>query len=95
MVLLDDRGCHVEVNGAYLRLVGYRRATLIGHPLHEVMAGGSLASPGEWKALLEETQLHISHHTVRTHVRNAMIKLGVRSRAQLVARALGDGIALR
>jgi DNA-binding NarL/FixJ family response regulator len=39
-------------------------------------------------------QLHISHDTVRTHVRNAMTKLGARSRAQLVAKSLGDGHVL-
>jgi PAS domain S-box-containing protein len=33
-------------------------------------------------------QLHISSETVRTHVRNAMSKLGARTRAQLVAVAL-------
>jgi PAS domain S-box-containing protein len=38
-------------------------------------------------------QLHIAHNTVRTHVRNAQDKLGARSRAQLVAIALGDGHA--
>src|SRR4051794_15151459 len=38
--------------------------------------------------------LHISHHTVRTHLRNAMEKLGARSRAQLVAKALGHGLIL-
>lgn len=38
-------------------------------------------------------QLHLSHNTVRTHVRNSMAKLGARSRAHLVAKALGDGIA--
>ena len=38
--------------------------------------------------------LHISHATVRTHLRNAMAKVGARSRAQLVAKALGDGHAL-
>lgn len=37
-------------------------------------------------------ELHLSHSTVRTHVRNAMDKLGVHSRAHLVAKALGDGI---
>jgi len=36
--------------------------------------------------------LHISHETVRTHIRNAMGKLGARSRAHLVAKALGDGL---
>jgi DNA-binding NarL/FixJ family response regulator len=37
-------------------------------------------------------ELHLSHSTVRTHVRNAMNKLGVHSRAHLVAKAFGDGI---
>ncbi len=36
-------------------------------------------------------QLHISPETVRTHVRNAMSKLGARTRAQLVAIALSSG----
>jgi PAS domain S-box-containing protein len=40
-------------------------------------------------------ELRISHDTVRTHVRNAMTKLGARSRAHLVAKALGEGHALR
>jgi PAS domain S-box-containing protein len=37
---------------------------------------------------------HIADETVRTHVRNAMGKLGARSRAHLVAKALGDGLVL-
>jgi PAS domain S-box-containing protein len=39
-------------------------------------------------------ELQISHDTVRTHIRNAMDKIGARSRAQLVAKALGDGHVL-
>jgi PAS domain S-box-containing protein len=39
-------------------------------------------------------ELHIAHDTVRTHVRNAMTKLGARSRAHLVAKALGGGLTL-
>jgi PAS domain S-box-containing protein len=39
-------------------------------------------------------QLHITHNTVRTHVRNAMTKTGARSRAHLVAKTLGSGLAL-
>jgi DNA-binding CsgD family transcriptional regulator len=39
-------------------------------------------------------ELHIARDTARTHVRNAMAKLGARSSAQLVAKALGDGIVL-
>ena len=37
-------------------------------------------------------ELQISHETVRTHVRNAMGKVGARSRAHLVAKALGHGL---
>ena len=39
-------------------------------------------------------ELYITHDTVRTHVRNAMTKVGARSRAHLVAKALGDGHVL-
>ena len=39
-------------------------------------------------------ELHIAHDTVRTHVRNAMKKIGARSRAHLVAKVLGEGHAL-
>jgi PAS domain S-box-containing protein len=39
-------------------------------------------------------ELHISHDTVRTHIRNASGKLGARSRAHLVAKALANGHAL-
>ncbi len=37
-------------------------------------------------------ELHLAHNTIRTHVRNAMAKAGARSRAQLVARAMGEGL---
>jgi DNA-binding CsgD family transcriptional regulator len=40
-------------------------------------------------------ELHISHDTVRTHVRNAMTKLGARSRAHLVAKAIAEGHVLQ
>jgi DNA-binding CsgD family transcriptional regulator len=39
-------------------------------------------------------EMHIAHHTVRRHVHNAMTKMGARSRAHLVAKALGDGQVL-
>jgi PAS domain S-box-containing protein len=39
-------------------------------------------------------ELHITHETVRTHVRNAMQRLGARSRAHLVAKAMGEGLVL-
>ena len=172
MVLVDSSRRHVEVNGAYLRLVGYRRAELLGRPIYEIIEGGPVLTEGEWQLMLSRrdayghvsmtcadgrvvrveyaahpevvtghrlvlfvvlhagarrrprqderaehhvgvlsdrerevvhlvalgnsgpeiaAQLHISHATVRTHVRNAQGKLGARSRAQLVAMALADG----
>jgi DNA-binding CsgD family transcriptional regulator len=40
-------------------------------------------------------ELRITHNTVRTHTRNAMEKIGARSRAHLVAMALGEGLTLK
>ena len=177
MVLLDDQRCHVEVNGAYLALIGYQRRELIGRPVYELLAHGPLATTQQWEAALAQRQftgqaeivgaggqhvmvefaghpelvtgrrlvlfvvlrtaragrtlpepassptearalssreldvvrllalgltgpevaeeLQLAHNTVRTHVRNAMAKSGARSRAQLVARAVGEGIVWR
>jgi PAS domain S-box-containing protein len=39
-------------------------------------------------------ELGIAHDTVRTHVRNAMDKVGARSRAHLVAKALSETVLL-
>ena len=52
-----------------------------------------LVAAGETGPEIAE-HLHISDATVRTHVRNAMAKLGARSRAHLVAKALGEGHSL-
>ena len=40
-------------------------------------------------------ELGITHDTVRTHVRNAMDKVGARSRAHLVAKALGEELTVQ
>jgi PAS domain S-box-containing protein len=37
-------------------------------------------------------ELRIAHDTVRTHARNAMAKVGARSRAHLVAKTLAEGL---
>ena len=177
MVLLDDQRCHVEVNGAYLALIGYQRRELIGRPVYQLLAHGPLATTQQWEAALAQRQftgqaeivgaggqhvmvefaghpelvtgrrlvlfvvlrtaragrtlpepassptearalssreldvvrllalgltgpevaeeLQLAHNTVRTHVRNAMAKSGARSRAQLVARAVGEGTVWR
>jgi DNA-binding CsgD family transcriptional regulator len=172
MLLLDDQRCHVEVNGAYLALLGYPRSALIGRPVYEFIEAGPLLTRSQWAALLRQKQftgvvglvrqdgltvrvefgghpeivtghqlvlvvalktvrgmrriyperqssevssalskreleivemvamgltsseiaseLHVSHNTVRTHVRNAMTKLEARSRAHLVAKSLAE-----
>jgi PAS domain S-box-containing protein len=177
MVLVDEQRVHVDVNGAYLKLLGYDRRTLIGQPLYRFVAGPSRVSNREWAAALAvghftgkadmicadgsrvavqwgadtevvtgrrlvlfvalgtsrwgarfrrtassareagelseregeilrlislgssgpeiAEELQLTHNTVRTHIRNSMLKLGARSRAHLVAKALSNGAALR
>jgi PAS domain S-box-containing protein len=171
MVLLDDDRRCVDVNGACLRLVGFRREALIGRHIWEFFDQGPLLTVAEWQQAMSRAQftgivdvlradggrvtvefaghpelvtgkwlvlgvatrtsrrgrqstddtsparigalskrereivrllahgasgpeiadeLHLAHNTVRTHVRNAMTKLGARSRAQLVAMSLAD-----
>src|SRR3954451_9132826 len=53
MSLVDDQRRHVDVNGAFLNLLGYRRDELIGRPVREVVAGAPL-SQSEWERLLAE-----------------------------------------
>jgi PAS domain S-box-containing protein len=172
MVLLDAERRLVDINGAYVRLVGHGRDDSIGRPMWHFIVDGPLVTPEEWKEQLAsgrftgvadlrcadgstvtvqwgasaelvgsrhlvlvvalstsrwgryfrrtETpdggtltprereivrliadgstgreiadELHLSHDTVRTHIRNAMTKTGARSRAHLVAKALGEGL---
>lgn len=176
MALVDDRRHHVDVNGAYLQLSGYRRDELLRLPIYDFVVDGPIMTAQEYRQTLERSQfsgvvdviradgarltvefaghpevvtgrrymlvvvtgvsrrrrrpdaadapppsaaaltareldvveliavglsgseigdeLHLAHNTVRTHVRNAMRKAGARSRAQLVAMALGEGMVL-
>jgi PAS domain S-box-containing protein len=176
MVLVDEERNHVDMNGAYLSLVGYRRDELVGRPVYSVIVDGPRASAAEWDAAISQgrftgdtelrrvdggavavqyaatpevvtgrylvlfvvlnssrwggrfrrklasegesvpltpreqevvrlvalgltgpeiaEELHITHETVRTHVRNATRKLHARSRAHLVAKALAEGVVL-
>ncbi len=56
MVLLDDDRCHVEVNGAYVQLLGYRPSDLIGRPVHELRADHSALPDADWHAALRQKQ---------------------------------------
>jgi PAS domain S-box-containing protein len=56
MVLIDAGRRHVEVNGAYLSLVGYPRNVLIGRPVYEIVENGPKLSEAEWQAALESRE---------------------------------------
>jgi PAS domain S-box-containing protein len=56
MVLVDEWRRYVDVNGAYLRLLGYPRNALIGRHLFDYVVGGPIASDREWKELLHQEQ---------------------------------------
>jgi DNA-binding CsgD family transcriptional regulator len=176
MLLVDERRRFVDVNGAFIRALGYTRDDLLGRPFYSIVVGGPQLTEKEWAddlaaghfggeaelicaddtvvvhqwdatavtiggpqrlvlgvalstsrwgsrfrrdMLADEPgalsdreleivhlvalgstgreiadELGIAHDTVRTHVRNAMGKIGARSRAHLVAKALGEGHAL-
>jgi PAS domain S-box-containing protein len=173
MALLDSQRRILDVNGAYLKLLGYKRDETMGRPFYRFLDGGPAFTEAEWRAALAAgrwegeavlvradgariaaqwagsaevvtgrhlalvvalstsrwgprlrrtntpepehvplsqrereivtlialgssgpeiaDELQIAHDTVRTHARNAMRKIGARSRAQLVAKALGEG----
>jgi PAS domain S-box-containing protein len=56
MVLLDDDRRHVEVNGAYVQLLGYRPSDLIGRPVYELRADHAAVSEKRWHAALRQKQ---------------------------------------
>src|SRR3954447_8873645 len=56
MVLVDEQRRQVELNPAYLGLLGARRSELIGRPVYESVVDGPTASPGEWRAAIAQEQ---------------------------------------
>ncbi len=66
MVLLDEERNHVDVNGAYLRLLGYQRDELLGRPVYTLIVGGPRASETEWRAAISQRNF-----TGRTELRRA------------------------
>ena len=59
MVLLDEQRRHVDVNGAYLQLLGYRRRALVGRPVHDFVDHGPVVTPEQWREL---HLIHCAHH---------------------------------
>src|SRR6478672_1496399 len=56
MVLVDGERRHIEVNPAYLGLLGLRRSALIGRHIYENIVDGPTASPGEWHAAIAKSE---------------------------------------
>ena len=54
MALLDERRCHVEVNGAYVSLLGYPARELLGHPVYEFIVGGPQVTAQEWLEQMDQ-----------------------------------------
>ena len=104
MTLLDERLLRVDVNPATCALYGVGRDELIGRRADSMVLGGRLPDSvptfegvvrrgrgtGRATVVRPDGEPILSHETVRTHVRDAMGKVGARTRAQLVAVALAD-----
>ena len=52
MALVDERRRLIDVNGAYIVLLGYQRQAIIGRPVYRYVAGGPLLSPVAWRRAL-------------------------------------------
>ncbi len=74
--------------GAHFRRTGEEQGGTLSRREREVVRRVAL---GETSAEIA-AELVISEETVKTHVRKAMLKLGARSRAHLVAKALTGGL---
>jgi PAS domain S-box-containing protein len=130
MALVDEARRTVDVNGAFLALLGHRREALLGRPISELVVGGPRMTDHEWHVAITTTSRATGEgelrradgstvgvqfaatvevatgpclalfvvqsvsrwDTVRTQVRNVMGKAGARSRAHLVAKAIGEGL---
>src|SRR3954452_9679688 len=54
MVLLDEQRRDVEVNPAFLGLLGQRRGDVMGHQAWEFVVDGPATTPGEWHTMLNQ-----------------------------------------
>jgi PAS domain S-box-containing protein len=104
IVMPDRRPVDVEVSCARDTPEPGRHLALCW-PCHSALSGAQALSPREQEVtqLLADgltgeqiaQRLDLSRETVRTHIRNAMETLGARTRAQLVALAVGRGMIPR
>ena len=65
MALVDEHRRHVDVNPAFLRLLGHAREDVIGRPVAEFVVGGPLMSPAQWAAALAAGRFHGEAEMIR------------------------------
>ena len=61
MALIDGQRRHVDVNGAYVQLLGYAKSALIGRPIHRFVAGGPQISAAGVGARARQGKLRRHH----------------------------------
>ena len=76
MCLADDARRIVDVNGACLQLLGYRRADIVDRPMYEFVAGGPLMTPRQWAAALARQPLHRGGEMVRSDGATVRVQWG-------------------
>ena len=65
MILADDARRIVDVNGAFLQLLGHPRAKVVNRHLWEFVAGEPLMTPRQWAAALAERRFSGEAELVR------------------------------
>lgn len=94
MVLLDARRVHVEVNGAYVELLGYPQSALIGQPFYKFVVDGPLVSATEWRKMLTRKQFSGMAELIRQD--DTRVKVEFAGHPEVVTgRQLVLGVAIR
>src|SRR5438270_9974847 len=65
IVLVDGDRRLVEVNGAFLQLLGYTRSEVIGRRAGDFVAGGPMLTPNEWRATIARGEFAFETELVR------------------------------
>jgi PAS domain S-box-containing protein len=65
MALTDAARVLIDVNPAFVKLLGRRREELTGHPIYELVEHGPLVSPDEWRQALSRDEFSGEANLIR------------------------------
>jgi PAS domain S-box-containing protein len=65
MILMDEERRVVDVNGAFVQLLGYGRSTLTGRLFRDFLPNGPLVTHRQWHALLRRKEFTGEAHIMR------------------------------